>query len=107
MGDIQSLDQDGFENSVLKGSGPVLVDFWAEWCGPCRALAPVLEDVAKEMTGTANVFKVNVDENAKLAQKYGIRSIPTLIFFKNGEVKKILVGMQSKTELVQGLKELS
>ncbi len=96
-----------FENEILKSSAPVLVDFWAEWCGPCRSLAPILDEVAAEMGEGARVVKVNVDEQRELAMKYGIRGIPTLIFFKGGEPKKTLVGVQSKAELLTSLKELA
>ena len=107
MANIKAVDQGTFDQQVLKSSTPVVVDFWAEWCGPCRALAPMLEEVAKETSGTAQVVKVNVDENGELAQKYGIRGIPTLIFFKNGEVQKTLVGMQPKEEIMSTLRQLA
>ncbi len=90
----------------MKSDKPVLVDFWAEWCGPCKALSPVLDEIATEMNGKANVVKVNVDQASDLAQKYGIRGIPTLIFFKNGEVKSTLVGNQPKAEIVKNINSL-
>ena len=106
MSSAPSLSQAEFEEKVLKSDRPVLVDFWAEWCGPCKTLSPVLDEVAGEMSETATVYKVNVDENGDLAQQYGIRGIPTLIFFKNGEAAKTLVGIQPKEEIKKSLEEL-
>lgn len=106
MSQVIQVDQANFEEKVIKNDKPVVVDFWAEWCGPCKALAPVLDEIATELSSSANVVKINVDENADLAQKYGIRGIPTLIFFKGGEVKSTLVGNQPKTEIVKNLNDL-
>lgn len=107
MAALQQIDQDSFENIVLKSDTPVVVDFWAEWCGPCKALAPVLEEISIEMGANTKIVKVNVDNNPQLASQYGIRGIPTLIFFKNGEVKKTLVGNQPKGEILKSIQELS
>lgn len=106
MSSVIHIGNDNFEEKVINSKVPVLVDFWAEWCGPCKALGPVLDEVAQEKSESALVAKVNVDENRDLAQKYGIRGIPTMIFFKNGEVKKTLVGNQPKEEISRGLDEL-
>ena len=107
MASLNKTDVTNFEVDVLKASKPVLVDFWAEWCGPCRALGPILEEVAQEVGAKAQILKVNVDENPELAQKYGIRGIPTMIFFKNGQAAKTLVGMQPKEEIKKSLEELA
>lgn len=106
MSDLLSLNENNFDDQVLNSNKPVLVDFWAEWCGPCKALAPILDEIAGEVGDRASVVKVNVDNAANLAQKYGIRGIPTLIFFKDGEVKSTLVGNQPKAEIIKNLNEL-
>ncbi|HUX25725.1 MAG TPA: thioredoxin TrxA [Burkholderiales bacterium] len=88
-----------FETEVLQAQSPVLVDYWAEWCGPCKAIAPTLEEVAKEYSGKLKVAKVNVDENQDIPRKYGIRGIPTLMLFKNGNIEATKVGALSKSQL--------
>ena len=107
MAGLKEVNETNFDSEVLQNSKPVLVDFWAEWCGPCKALAPVLEEIATEMGESAEIVKVNVDQAQALAQKYGIRGIPTLIYFKDGEVKSTLVGNQPKSEIMKGLQELA
>ncbi len=107
MGNIKEINEGNFEQEVLKSDKAILVDFWAEWCGPCKALAPVLDEIATEMGAQAEVVKVNVDHNHNLAAKYGIRGIPTLMFFKNGQVKSTLVGLQPKGEILKSLKDLA
>ena len=96
-----------FEQEVLKSKVPVVVDFWAEWCGPCKMLGPVLDEVASEKGETAKVVKVNVDEEADLAVQYGIRNIPALFYFKDGELKHKGIGVQPKSEIVKRLESLA
>jgi len=96
-----------FDQEVLKAKVPVVVDFWAEWCGPCKMLGPVLDEVAAEKGDTAKVVKVNVDEEADLAVQYGIRNIPALFFFKDGELKHKAVGVTPKSEIVKRLDSLA
>ena len=96
---IQHVTEDSFEPNVLKSDVPVLVDYWAEWCGPCKALAPLLEDLAKDYGGKLKIAKVNVDENQQLARKYNIKAIPTLMLFKGGQLEAQKVGSLSKGQL--------
>lgn len=96
---IKHLTEANFKDEVLNAGQPVLVDFYAEWCGPCKALTPVLTELAAEFQGKATVGKVNVDENSALASEYGISSIPTLLLFRNGKPTNKLVGMRSKKDL--------
>ncbi len=100
---ILQVSDDSFETDVLKAELPVLVDFWAEWCGPCKMIAPILDDVATEYAGKVSVAKVNIDQNPNTPPKFGIRGIPTLLLFKNGQVAATKVGALSKTQLKQFL----
>ncbi len=93
------VDNSNFQSEVLESSEPVVVDFWAEWCGPCKMIAPSLEEISKEMAGKVKIAKLNIDENPELAAKFGVRSIPTLAMFKDGEVADIKVGAAPKTAL--------
>jgi thioredoxin 1 len=101
MADEIILTEDNFDEEVLNSGTPVLVDFWAEWCGPCKMVGPTIEELAKEYKGRAKVGKVNVDQYPGIAEKYGIRGIPTLILFSKGEVAEQLVGVQSKEKMVE------
>jgi thioredoxin 1 len=96
---IVYLSDDSFETDVLQSSGPVLVDYWAEWCGPCKMIAPILEEIADEYDGRVTVAKLNIDENSATPPKYGIRGIPTLMLFKDGAVEATKVGALSKSQL--------
>jgi thioredoxin 1 len=96
---ILQLSEDSFDADVTRSDLPVLVDFWAEWCGPCKMIAPLLDELADEFDGKLKIGKVNVDDNQSLAGKFGIRAIPTLLIFKGGQVKEQIVGLSSKKEL--------
>jgi len=98
-----TLTKDNFENEVLNFNGKVLVDFWATWCGPCKMIAPVIEEIAEEFEGKIKVGKVNVDNEAELSIKYGIVSIPTILIFENGEIINKAIGYHSKEELIEVL----
>ena len=100
---IVNLSSENFDEIVKKSDKPVLVDFWAEWCGPCKMIAPVLDELAGEYADKVTIGKVNIDEHQDLAVQFGIRSIPTLLIFKNGDVKEQIVGMQSKGDLKKKL----
>ena len=97
--EIKHVTDDSFEPEVLKSEVPVLVDYWAEWCGPCKSIAPLLDQVAKEYDGRLKIAKLNVDENQQVPAKFGIRGIPTLMLFKNGNLEATRVGALSKSQL--------
>ena len=96
---IKSVSDASFESDVLKSEAPVLVDYWAEWCGPCKMIAPILDEVSKDYAGKLTIAKLNVDENQAVPAKYGIRGIPTLMLFKNGAIVGTKVGAVSKSQL--------
>ena len=98
---VKHFSNDTFQSEVLQGSGPILVDFWAPWCGPCKMLGPVIDGLADELSGKAVVGKVNIDDEPDLAAKYGFVTIPTIILFKDGQEVNRLVGVQSKLTLTQ------
>jgi len=104
---IVPLTQENFPTEVLQSSTPVLVDFWAEWCGPCKMIAPLLDEIAREKAGTLKIAKVNVDENQSLSSKYNIRAIPALLFFKNGQLRDQVIGVASKKDLLSRLETLA
>ena len=104
---IITLTQDNFEQQVLKATTPVLVDFWAEWCGPCKMIAPVLDELADEYAGRVVIGKVNVDEFQGLAAEYGVRGIPTLLLFQDGQVAEQIVGLRNKRDLKSSLDKVA
>ena len=100
QGSTTKTTDQSFDSDVLKSGQPVLVDFWAEWCGPCRMIGPSLEEIAKDMGGKLKVVKINIDENPMAPTRYGVRSIPTLLLFKNGQVAATKIGAEPKQKLV-------
>ncbi|MGC1547384.1 MAG: thioredoxin TrxA [Rhodanobacter sp.] len=98
---ITHVTDDAFEQEVLKSDTPVLLDFWAEWCGPCKAIAPALEELAKQYEGKVRIVKINIDHNQKTPRTYNVRGIPTLMVFKNGQVEATQIGAVSKGQLAQ------
>jgi thioredoxin 1 len=104
---LQHLDERNYDEALVAAEGVLMVDFWAEWCGPCRAIGPVLEDLARSSNGTVTLAKVNVDENPGLAARYGIRSIPTILFVKDGKVRDQVVGAVPKPQIQAKLAALA
>lgn len=100
MSNISATSDNNFETDVIESSTPVLVDFWAQWCGPCKAIAPILDDLAQKYEGKIKIVKMDVDSNPATPPKFGVRGIPTLILFKDGQVKATQVGLLSKNELM-------
>jgi thioredoxin 1 len=103
MADVLSVSDDSFEREVLQSETPVLIDFWAPWCGPCRAIGPVVEDLAREYAGKLKVVKMNVDDNPRTPQQYGVRAIPNLLLIQGGQVKEQLLGAVPKAQLVRAI----
>jgi thioredoxin 1 len=101
------INEANFENEILQSSQPVLVDFWAEWCGPCKMLAPVLDEIATEQAGRVKVAKINVDASPVLAARFGIQAIPTLLYFAGGEVRDKIVGVAGKRGIIAKLEKLA
>ena len=101
------LNEANFEREVTQSDKPVVVDFWAEWCGPCKMIAPLLDEIAKERSGSVKIAKVNVDQNQSLSNKYNIRAIPSLLFFKNGQLRDQVTGMTSKKDLLSRIEALA
>ncbi|MCY4388025.1 MAG: thioredoxin [Desulfurellaceae bacterium] len=106
MADIQQVSDSSFDGDVLKADIPVLIDFWAPWCGPCRAIAPIVEELAGEYDGKLKIVKMNVDDNPQTPAQYGVRGIPNLILFKGGEVKQQIVGAVPKAHLVKAIDDV-
>jgi thioredoxin 1 len=102
---VREISDTNFESDALKSDLPVLVDFWAPWCGPCRMVAPVVQELSEEYAGKMNFFKMNTDENPQVPTKFGIRSIPTLLIFKGGELKGTIVGYRPKSDLKKRIEE--
>lgn len=106
MADVQQVSDASFDRDVLQADVPVLIDFWAPWCGPCKAIAPVVEELAGEYDGRLKVVKMNVDDNPQTPAQYGVRGIPNLILFKSGEVKQQIVGAVPKGHLVKAIDDV-
>lgn len=104
---VTQVSQSTFQQEVLQASVPVVVDFWAEWCGPCKMLGPILDEIAAEKGDAVKVVKINVDDEGELSAEYGIRSIPALFFFKDGELKHKSLGVQPKAEIIRRLEAIA
>jgi len=102
-----TLNESNFDRELTQDDKPMIVDFWAEWCGPCKMIAPLLDEIAREKAGSVKVAKVNVDDNQSLSFKYNIRAIPALLFFKNGQLRDQIIGVTSKKDLLSRLEALA
>ena len=100
MSELVNLNKESFEKVTTEKDKTLIIDFWAPWCGPCKALTPVLEDISAEMSDKVGIYKVNVDDNTDLAQEHGVQSIPTMLIFKNGSLSETIVGLKTKDELI-------
>ncbi|MDG0965057.1 MAG: thioredoxin [Opitutales bacterium] len=100
MSELINLNKESFEKVTSSKDKTLIIDFWAPWCGPCKALTPVLEELATEMSDSVEVYKVNVDDNTELAQEHGVQSIPTILVYKNGSISETIIGLKTKDELV-------
>lgn len=98
---VLKIDEENFENEVLKSDKPVIIDFYADWCGPCKMMSPIIDEISDELGDKIKVGKINTDENLELAQKYGIMSIPTIMIIKNGEISKTFIGVTDKDEIIK------
>jgi thioredoxin 1 len=106
MADLLAVSDESFEREVLQSPTPVLIDFWAPWCGPCRAIAPIVEELAREYAGKLKVVKMNVDDNPRTPMKYGVRGIPNLIVFEGGQLREQIVGAVPKAQLVKAVSKV-
>jgi len=104
--DVITLNESNFERELKQDDKPIIVDFWAEWCGPCKMIAPMLDEIAREKAGAVKIAKVNVDDNQSLSFKYNIRAIPALLFFKNGQLRDQVIGVTSKKDLLSRVEAL-
>lgn len=104
---VLKITSENYEEEVVKSEKPVLIDFYADWCGPCRMMGPIIEEIAEEKADTIKVGKINVDENQDLAMEYGVMSIPTIVIIKNGEVEKTFVGVRDKSEILGAIGDVS
>lgn len=105
MPNIDEINSSNFENLVLKSETLTIVDFWAQWCGPCRKLTPILEQIQNEFNSQIKIYKIDTDKNANLAKEYGISSLPSILIFKNGEIKELMAGMLLKSAIVSNIKK--
>ena len=101
MSELVNLNKESYNKAISSRKKTVMVDFWAPWCGPCKALTPILEEISSEMSEQVGIYKVNVDDNTDLAQEHGVQSIPTLLIYKNGSLSETIVGVKTKDELIQ------